>query len=75
MPSIGAPELVILALLMLAAPPILLVGLFYTVSGAQTFVAGDMSAEEVLRRRYAGGEISREEYQNIREDITREQNA
>ena len=75
MPSIGAPELVILALLMLAAPPILLVGLFYTMSGAQTFVAGDTSAEEVLRRRYAGGEISREEYQNIREDITREQNA
>jgi uncharacterized membrane protein len=33
------------------------------------------SAQEVLDRRYAAGEVSREEYQIIRDDITRKQNA
>ena len=36
---------------------------------------GEPPAEEVLERRYAGGEISREEYLTIRDDITRKQNA
>ncbi len=37
--------------------------------------ADDASAEETLDKRYANGEISREEYQTIRDDITRKQNA
>ena len=31
----------------------------------------EASAEEILDERYAGGEISREEYLTIRDDITR----
>ena len=34
-----------------------------------------LTATEVLDQRYASGEISREEYQTIRDDITRKQNA
>ena len=86
MPStIGTPELVILELLMLAAPLILLLEFFYVVrraveggvrramGGPQ--VSGETPAEEVLRRRYAGGELKREEYLTIRDDITRNPDA
>ena len=34
-----------------------------------------LSAAEILDRRYANGELTREEYLAIRSDITREQNA
>jgi uncharacterized membrane protein len=68
MPStIGTPEIVVLELLMLAVPVILLVALFYVVrqavhSGVRRAIGGpqtpgETSAEEVLRRRYAGGEL------------------
>jgi uncharacterized membrane protein len=76
---------VVLELLMLAVPVILLVAVFYVVrqavhsgvrraiGGPQT--SGETSAEEVLRRRYAGGELKREEYLTIRDDITRNPDA
>jgi uncharacterized membrane protein len=82
---VGPAEIVILELLMLAIPVILLVALFYVVrqavhsgvrraiGGPQTF--GETSAEEVLRRRYAGGELKREEYLTIRDDIKRNPDA
>ena len=82
---VGPAEIVISELLMLAIPVILLVALFYVVrqavhsrvrraiGGPQTF--GETSAEEVLRRRYAGGELKREEYLTIRDDITRNPDA
>ena len=79
--TIGAPELVILELLMLAAPVILLLALFYVVrraveGGVRCAMGGPQtSAEEVLRRRYAGGELKREEYLTIRDDITRDPDA
>ena len=72
-------------LLMLAVPVILLLAFFYVVrraveggvrramGGPQT--AGETSAEEVLRRGYAGGELKREEYLTIRDDITRNPDA
>ena len=82
---VGPAEIVISELLMLAIPVILLVALFYVVrqavhsgvrraiGGPQTF--GETSAEEVLRRRYTGGELKREEYLTIRDDIKRNPDA
>lgn len=82
MPStIGTPELVILELLMLAAPVILLLAFFFVVrraveTGVRRATGGlQTSAEEVLRRRYAGGELKREEYLTIRDDIKRNPDA
>ena len=82
---VGPAEIVISELLMLAIPVILLVALFYVerqavhsgvrraIGGPQT--SGETSAEEVLRRRYAGGELKREEYLTIRDDIKRNPDA
>jgi len=78
-------ELVIMELLMLATPLILLYFLVRkAVSGGVRDAAGSgglkggevsLSASEVLDRRYASGEMEREEYLTISDDITREQNA
>jgi uncharacterized membrane protein len=64
---VGPAQIVVLELLMLAVPVILLVALFYVVrqavhSGVRRAIGGpqtpgETSAEEVLRRRYAGGEL------------------
>jgi uncharacterized membrane protein len=81
-------ELVIMELLMLATPLVLLILLYFLVrkavsggvrdaggSGGLDGVESGLSAPEVLDRRYAGGEITREEYLTIRDDIMREQDA
>jgi uncharacterized membrane protein len=86
--NIGNTELIIVELLMLAAPLIFLVLLFFVVRKAVSGGARDavgsgglnggesgLSAPEVLDRRYANGEITREEYLTIRDDIMRKQNA
>ena len=83
--TVGPAEILVLQLLMLAVPVVLLVALFYVarraveggvgraMGGPQRF--GETSAEEVLRWRYAGGELKREEYLTIRDDITRNPDA
>ncbi len=50
-------------------------GVHDTPGTEQTVRDNDDSAEEILNKRYAGGELTREEYLDIRSDITREQNA
>ena len=82
---VGPAQIVVLELLMLAVPVMVLVALFYVVrqavhsgvrraiGGPQT--SGETSAEEVLRRRYAVGELKREEYLTIRDDIKRNPDA
>jgi len=73
MPSIGATELVLFELLTLAVPLLVLVLLFFLVRRAVR--DGEPSASEALDRRYATGELTREAYLTIRDDIMREQNA
>ena len=81
--SIGNTEL-----MMLAAPVILLALMCFlvrkAVSGGVRDAAGSVgssggepgvSTSEVLDRHYATGELTREEYLTIRDDIMREQNA
>jgi putative membrane protein len=77
-------ELVAFELLALRSPLVLLAALFFVMhaavrggvsramSGAQVSGA---SAKETLDRRYASGEITREDYLNIRDDITRDGDA
>lgn len=77
----------VMELFSLFLPLLFLVVLFFlirwAVSSGVRSAAGDLrgvhegeaSAEEMLERRYAGGEISREDYLTIRDDITRKQNA
>ncbi len=50
-------------------------GVHDTSGTEQTVRDNGDSAEEILNKRYAGGELTREEYLDIRSDITREQNA
>ncbi|MEJ7819710.1 MAG: hypothetical protein WKF44_05330 [Rubrobacteraceae bacterium] len=50
-------------------------GVHDTPGTEQTVRDNDDSAEEILNKRYAGGELTREEYLDIRSDTTREQNA
>ncbi len=78
-------ELVAFKLLALLFPLVLLAALFFVVrtavrsgmsrammSGAQGSAA---SAKETLDRRYASGEITREEYLNVRDDMKRDGDA
>jgi len=69
MGAIGETELLIL-LILLAAFVVFLVLMF-----RRSARRNDTSAEKILDQRYAAGEISREEYLDIRDDIKREQNA
>jgi putative membrane protein len=86
--NVGNTELMVMELLSLALPLIFLVLLFFlvrrAVSGGVRDAADtgglnrgevDLSAPEALDRRYARGEITREEYLTIKDDISREDDA
>jgi uncharacterized membrane protein len=86
--NVGNTELMVMELLSLALPLIFLVLLFFlvrrAVSGGVRDAAGTgglnggevgLSAPEALDRRYASGEITREEYLTIKNDISREDDA
>jgi putative membrane protein len=77
-------ELVAFELLALLFPLVLLAALYFVVRAAvRSGVSGAMggargtgaSTKETLDRRYASGEITREDYLNIRDDITRDGDA
>ena len=77
-------ELVAFELLALLLPLALLAALFFVVrvavrsgvSRAMSFPQGtEASTKETPDRRYASGEIKREDYLNIRDDITRDGDA
>ncbi len=79
-------ELVIFELLALLFPLVLVIVLFFVVrgavrSGVSRAISANgpqkigASAREVLDRRYASGEITQEEYLNVRDDITRNDDA
>ena len=65
--AVGPLEILIMLLLMLALAFVAAVLIRRSTSGG--------SPEDVLDRRYASGELTREEYLNIRDDMKREQNA
>jgi uncharacterized membrane protein len=70
-------ELVIVELLTLVVTLLVLTLLFFLVRRAMRGGGPGIepSAREALDRRYANGEMTREEYLTIRDDIMREQNA
>jgi putative membrane protein len=70
-------ELVIVELLTLVVTLLVLTLLFFLVRRAMRGggLGTGPSAREALDRRYANGEMTREEYLTIRDDIMREQNA
>ncbi len=69
MGSIGEVELLMLLVLLAAFV------WFLVLMSRRSVGRNDTSAEKVLDQRYAAGEIWREEYLDIRDDIKREQNA
>ncbi len=50
-------------------------GVHDTPGTEQTVRDNGDSAEEIMNKRHASGELTREDYLDIRSDITREQNA
>jgi uncharacterized membrane protein len=77
-------ELVAFELLALLSPLVLLAALFFVVRAAVRSGVGQArsgpqgsgpSAKEMLGRRYASGEITREDYLNIRDDTKRDGDA
>jgi uncharacterized membrane protein len=82
-------ELVAFELLALLSPLVLLAALFFVVRAAVRSGVGQArsgpqgsgpqgsgpSAKEMLDRRYASGEITREDYLNIRDDMKRDGDA
>ncbi len=75
--GVGPIELLIMAILVAVFVGLILRFLVRSVKSEfqNTVNQNNSSAEEVLDQRYASGEIMREEYLTIRDDIKREQNA